>query len=609
MAKECILPSSSSYNAALMIRRRATQLRLPSLFESLVAFALLGFTGCESELPEDGARMTEGSASRSMESSTGAVDVTESFSEKAGAQLKKLGKVIEGLSRGSAEEVVPLLSPDFRCGNLRPANVKETFKDRSITVLRGSGRSSESGAREGAPGLLGALRSLVEPMAGSTEVRTKFKVVRVELGRGTAETVVFFTVVARKSDMSVEQNATWTCRWTGGDDGTPRIAAIQVEDHEEVVLRGVQGRLFADCTDSALRANPSYREHILVGHTRWTQRLQTRLGVDVIQHTGMAMGDANADGLDDLYLCQPGGLPNRLFLHQPDGSVVDRSAVSGVDFLDLTRSALFLDFDADGDQDLVLGFYGRVSVFLNDGNAMFSPLTSVFVDGVYSLSAADHDADGWLDLFVCSYPGRVPSPIHHAANGHPNTLLRNVGGERLVDVSRAVGLHAGVSSFSLAASWEDFDDDGDPDLYVANDFGPNNLYRNEDGRFVDIAAEAGVEDIASGMGVAWADYNRDGRSDLHVSNMFSSAGNRVAYQRQFHPAASEDTRAQFQRHARGNSLFENLGDGKFADVSVQTAITMGRWAWDSKFVDINNDGWEDLLVANGYITQEDTGDL
>ena len=97
--------------------------------------------------------------------------------------------------------------------------------------------------------------------------------------------------------------------------------------------------------------------------------------------------------------------------------------------------------------------------------------------------------------------------------------------------------------------------------------------------------------------------------DVYVSNMFSAAGNRIAYQRKFHPQAENTTRNQLQRLARGNSLFENAQDGTFRDVSVESSVTMGRWAWGSMMMDMNNDGWEDIVVANGFITGEDSGDL
>ena len=100
--------------------------------------------------------------------------------------------------------------------------------------------------------------------------------------------------------------------------------------------------------------------------------------------------------------------------------------------------------------------------------------------------------------------------------------------------------------------------------------------------------------------------------DLYVGNMFSSAGHRVAFQRQFMPDVDERTRREFQRHARGNSLFLNRGqqpDADFEDVTLDADVNLGRWAWGSMFVDLNNDGWEDLFVANGFITTEDTGDL
>jgi hypothetical protein len=97
--------------------------------------------------------------------------------------------------------------------------------------------------------------------------------------------------------------------------------------------------------------------------------------------------------------------------------------------------------------------------------------------------------------------------------------------------------------------------------------------------------------------------------DLYVSNMFSSAGNRITYQREFLPAADQTKKSQFQRHARGNSLFQNLRGEGFADVSVTAGVTMGRWAWSSVFIDINNDSFDDLIVANGFLTRDDPGDL
>ena len=114
--------------------------------------------------------------------------------------------------------------------------------------------------------------------------------------------------------------------------------------------------------------------------------------------------------------------------------------------------------------------------------------------------------------------------------------------------------------------------------------------------------------MSAGMSASWADVNRDGRMDLYVSNMFSAAGNRITYQRQFKTGANANVREQFQRHARGNTLFLNQPNG-FQDVSEPAAVTMGRWAWGSRFADLNGDGWEDLIVANGFISTEDTGDL
>ncbi len=192
---------------------------------------------------------------------------------------------------------------------------------------------------------------------------------------------------------------------------------------------------------------------------------------------------------------------------------------------------------------------------------------------------------------------------------HQGVLLRNDGDWNFTDVTITSGLDENNRRWSLAASWEDYDDDGDVDLYVAHDFGRNTLYRNDGGHFTDIAPEAGVEDIAAGMSVSWADFGHDGRMGLYVGNMFSSAGLRITGQSRFQSRATSTIRGEFRRHARGNSLFRNTGDDRFEDVSEDAGVTIGRWAWGSKFVDLNNDGWEDLVVANGFVTGHETKDL
>jgi hypothetical protein len=171
------------------------------------------------------------------------------------------------------------------------------------------------------------------------------------------------------------------------------------------------------------------------------------------------------------------------------------------------------------------------------------------------------------------------------------------------------GIDENNRKFSFAAVWEDYDNDGDLDVYVANDFGRNNLYRNDGGSFTDVAAELGVEDISAGMGVTWGDHDRDGWMDLYVSNMFSSAGGRITYQRHFRPGTDAQTLAELQRHARGNSLFRNQGGAGFEDVTPVAGAEMGRWAWGASFADIDNDGWQDLLVPNGFVTNARSDDL
>ena len=123
------------------------------------------------------------------------------------------------------------------------------------------------------------------------------------------------------------------------------------------------------------------------------------------------------------------------------------------------------------------------------------------------------------------------------------------------------------------------------------------------------AAGNTVEDSAGGMGITWGHYNRDGFMEAFVSNMRSSAGLRFTNQSRFKPNASDEDRRRFRHFAEGNTLMRNSHDGTFQKRTNQAGVEMGRWAWGNLFFDLNNDGWEDLVVANGYLTTDDSGDL
>lgn len=427
-------------------------------------------------------------------------------------------------------------------------------------------------------------------------------------------------VIASTHDESIveqwhQTTSVWECNWAFSalePDELPLLKRLTLLSHEEVIRTGKK-LLFEDVAGNVLPEKIGPHDSPV---TDWARTLTKIDDMHFAGHHGIAVGDANGDGLDDLYVCDGGGLPNRLYLQNPEGTTRDISAQAGVDWLESSKSALFLDLDNDGDQDLVVATVALVLVLENDGKASFSLRSGIpGMSNPHSLSAADYDADGDLDLFVCNYgadsvtgglsgsTAGPPLPFNDAENGGRNALLRNDGKLQFSDVTSAAGIAAGGDRWSFAASWEDYDNDGDQDLYVANDFGRNNLFRNDAGRFTNVAADAGVEDISSGMSVAWSDANRDGRMDVYVSNMFSSAGGRVAFQRQFgkgNPSATAD----FQRMARGNTLFLGGDSGKFDDASESAGVNVGLWAWSSQFADLNNDGWQDLIVANGYLTNQ-----
>ena len=128
-------------------------------------------------------------------------------------------------------------------------------------------------------------------------------------------------------------------------------------------------------------------------------------------------------------------------------------------------------------------------------------------------------------------------------------------------------------------------------------------------QFTAVSSEAHADDVGAGMSACWSDFDNDGNQDIYAANMWSSAGQRVSQQKRFQESTPEEVRALYRRHARGNSLYRNQGDGKFQNVSEQAGVEMGRWSWCSDFFDFDQDGFPDLYVANGYISAPQRNDL
>ena len=517
-------------------------------------------------------------------------------------------------SNGDGPAWGELLADTFRgATTLRPAELERVFDDGAMRVLKPGSIDGELRP----PSELGQLLSdALAPFEGAEDLDAAFKIIKIDVDGERFETTVKVETDGLVDGAPIQQNSDWRVGWVATeDDASVLIESVRLLAYEEVhTSRG----LFGELTGHVFGDHPFWDREFRLGIADYYFKLDKMTGNAFIGGQGVAVGDVDGDGLDDVYVCQQGGLPNRLFLHQPDGTAVDVAQKAGVAFLDNTRGVLIVDLDNDGNQDLALAIKNNVVLCYGDGEGGFGGYDALVGKGdedIFSLSAADPDLDGDLDLYACRYVkngilGGVPTPYHDANNGSTNLFWVNEGGREFSSGMFGWGLSSNNKKFSLASIWEDLDVDGDPDLYVTNDFGRNNLYRNDGERFHDVAIEMGADDMAAGMGASSADIDLDGWPDLLVTNMFSSAGLRIAsIPDQFMGGEHREVHQRYVRHARGNTLLCNRGDGSFDDVTELAGVAVGRWGWGARFVELNNDGLEDIYVPNGFITNRDPEDV
>jgi hypothetical protein len=376
------------------------------------------------------------------------------------------------------------------------------------------------------------------------------------------------------------------------------------------------------------------------------------------QGAGVAMGDVDGDGLVDVFVARTEGC-SALYKNRGGWRFDDIASQAGVGACDRhSTAAAFADIEGDGDLDLILlATNGPNATFVNDGQGRFAERRDLGLDstgkGGTAIAMADIDGDGTLDLYVANYkpyhlddsippqqravnqivrqvaPGRfeiVPEfrtyyklvmrpdmgGLRMTTRGETDDLYLNKGG-RFTRVPLTAGtfrdadgrpIAEEAESFGLAARFADLNGDGAPDLYVANDFeDPDQLWLNDGkGTFRSAEWTAQRQISNSAMGIDVADVNGDGRPDVFEVDMLSNESRRLRTQIPTHTALPKrpgDIETQLQQQR--NALFVNRGDGTFAEIGMLAGVQASGWSWSTMFLDVDLDGWQDILIANGHL--------
>ncbi|MGB6692348.1 MAG: tetratricopeptide repeat protein [Terracidiphilus sp.] len=544
--------------------------------------------------------------------------MTERYAFEIEALLRGWGRALQN-SPQDFSALASFIDPSIQAFSPVPVGEKKVRSGYGIDVLK---RRFNAGPMSGRERFLDGMKTWLGPV--SRIETAEFEIYNIE-ETGSAPLTVqlelrYDLVAVRHDERREERVGSWQMEWARDQAGAWKARRWQAG---EETLSIAHSPVFIDVTAQALGATASYKSQMLRGVDYWRTVLDGATGIDVYSNNGVAAGDFDNDGFEDFYVCQPAGLPNRLYRNRGDGTFEDVTERAGVGVLDNSACALFADFDNKGLQDLLVVCGTGPLLFLNRGDGTFSLKRDAFKfasppQGSFThAAAADYDRDGRLDIYFCTYmyylgldQYHYPIPYYDARNGPPNLLFHNEGNATFIETTETAGLNADNNRYSFACAWGDSNGNGLPDLFVANDFGSSQLYRNNgNGTFKVVSKGAHVEDVGAGMSCCWCDFDNDGRQDVYVPSMWEAAGQRVTGQKQFHPQAPKTIRALYQRHARGNALYRNQGDGTFKNIGRQAGVDMGRWSWSSDFWDFDHDGYADLYIANGYISAPDRNDV